>query len=224
MKKKKVLIIQICIFAILVVILTVFNFKAYLMKADLFYCQGLALEFLPYRSDKIDLERIEKKDLRQYGSEYQSSEVIWIGFKMPREKYCNDANETLFKLWTRLEEYLNNHRNNELNNKPIKLYITYLSEVTGICNYDTRNAAYLGDKWALYDGSFNNWEEMTLFSKVYGIDNCYVIDITDIDSINPNDWENLKYLHVKSNHEQNVKNYVKEKLVSMFPETDIIIE
>ena len=52
---------------------------------------------------------------------------------------------------------------------------------------------------------------------------CYIADITDVESINVQKWKNLKYIHVWTYNDQSVKDMVKAKLCLMFPDTEISV-
>ncbi len=193
--------------------------KPYFMPRNLIYCQGLALKYMPYRFQKIDLQSISihgiDDDSRQEG-------VIWINFRIPREDYYKNVNKALYILLQETNSYLEQNRTNELGNKCIDLFIADGDQITGLRNYNDSDTTLYGGKWGYYGGYFMNWDDASAFHEVCGID-CYMVDITDTQNIDVNEWKNLKYLHVWTYNDQETKDEIKERLTMLFPDVDIIV-
>ena len=189
------------------------TFNTYLMPFRLYYCQTLALRYIPYRFQGAYLNRIE---------EDEGTEIIRIDFDIAYKNYYDNANNLLYKIWTETKDYIANNKNSVLNNKSIRLYIGAHDQVTGVCNYIADSKTNLGNEWVYYGGNFRSWKEAEEFCDVYGMD-CYIADITDVESINVQKWKNLKYIHVWTYNDQSVKDMVKAKLCLMFPDTEISV-
>ncbi len=125
-------------------------------------------------------------------------------------------------IWNETNEYLKTHPENKLNEKYIELFITYHSNVTGICNYNILDDTLLEDGSVLFDVTFDDWKDADIFCDAYGM-NCYIRDISDLDDIEANKWNNLKFLHIRNYQEQEVIDEVKAELMNMFPGVDIRI-
>ena len=209
---------------LILLVLGTILFRAYIMPIQLAYCQGVAMKYLPYYFDSIKLNRIEQDDLGTYGREYRNIELIRINFSIPHEKYYYEVNNAIYELWSETKGYLNEHKDNELNKKNIRLSISDHGQITCLCNYINEDTQLLNNQWTYCEGCFKNWKEVNLFSEVYGLENCYITDIADIENIDPEKWKNINYMHIRTGSGDEVKGQIKEKLSIIFPCVDIIIE
>ncbi len=206
------------------IIMTAFYYRAYIMSPKMLYCQGLALDYLKYRKENIKLVRIEEEDFYKRGNEPNEKKLIRFDFDLSCEMYENEANKILYMLWNEMKTFLGKNVQNKLNDKCIRLYVGWRCEVTGVYNYDLKDGTLLNGKWVYYStrGGFKDWQEANLFADVYGLDS-YMRDITDLDDIDVEKWKNLKFLHLRTDQEQEVIDDVKAELMNMFPGVDVRI-
>ena len=216
MKKK---VGNICILLVVVCVLGISVFAV-----PMIWCsQGLAFEYLPLLSGDTMLDYIkEEKMTKRYDVDDKEEKLLNVCF-------CTDLHSReemtlfLYNAWNVTTEYV--EKKEEKCEKPydITVVVKNWEEIVGIRNF-TEKGVMLENKWILYNGVFENWDSTENFCDVYGLDNCYIVDVADVDVINADKWKNISFMHIVTWAESSEKDQIQKKLKEILPGVEITIE
>lgn len=201
------------ILASLLLILVIILRTGYCVRPDLYYCQGLAIEYVSLLREGLLLSEIAT-------SEYKDKSFIRFSFETGEDADYFQIEQYIYETWTIMKENIKN--NVKLRNAAIDIEIKNNKKAigSGIRNFGL-DGDYLDEQWMIYNAFFYDWEDVEKYTDLYGAVGCNILMDIDADSVDSGKLSKLRqiYVHVGTEEEDRIRNDI--ILQEIYPYADV---